>query len=562
MRAKYLLFLSLIGGMFISGIAHANLLRVPTLNSPTIQAAIDAANTGDTVLVAPGTYYENVDFKGKAITVRSAKGPQLTIIDGNHNGPVVNFSDVEGTNSVIEGFTIQNGYNWLGCGITALESSPSIIGNVIQNNKQQIYYGAAIGGDGGSPIIIGNLFRNNATSGQSQSGAVSFIGTSSPFIANNVFVNNAGTAINMSLSGINSPVVINNTIVSNNVGIGVDAQYNPASQIYMNNILADNAVGLNINFYNFYNVPPVWDNNLVFGGKNYVGAPDLTGTNGNISADPMFVDPTNGDFHLQPGSPAIDAGNNAAPFLPAMDFDGGPRVIAGHPNGPAIVDMGAYEFNPTNQVPLPPVITCPEPMTVECGIGVVPFAQVFSPSGNAMTVVWSVDGIAVQTNLVAASNPPVTVGVTASLGALPLGTNLVEIAVTDSASNTASCSTTVTVVDTTPPAIQGASASPNVLWPPNHQMVAVTVNAVVSDNCGPATWKIIRVQSNEPVNGLGDGNTSPDWQILGNHTVVLRAERSGTGSGRIYTITIQAEDAAGNLSTAAVMVTVPKSMGK
>jgi hypothetical protein len=94
-------------------------------------------------------------------------------------------------------------------------------------------------------------------------------------------------------------------------------------------------------------------------------------------------------------------------------------------------------------------------------------------------------------------------------------------------------------------------------------MVTVTVSAVVTDHCGQTSWKIIGVKSNEAVNGTGDGNTSPDWQILGSHTVSLRAERSGNGSGRIYTITIQASDASGNLSTAkSVTVTVPKSQGK
>jgi CHRD domain len=211
---------------------------------------------------------------------------------------------------------------------------------------------------------------------------------------------------------------------------------------------------------------------------------------------------------------------------------------------------------------LTPTITCPAPNTNECGtVAVVP-VTVSDPAGNAMTVVWSLNGVPVQTNQVAASNPPAATSVTFT-GELPLGTNLVEVMVTDSANYSASCSTTVTVVDTMPPVITKAGASPSSLWPPNHKMVTVTISATVTDNCDSTSWHIIQVQSNEPVNGKGDGNTAPDWLIFGNHKVELRAERSGTGSGRVYTITIQASDASGNLSDPkTVTVTVPKSQGK
>ena len=90
-------------------------------------------------------------------------------------------------------------------------------------------------------------------------------------------------------------------------------------------------------------------------------------------------------------------------------------------------------------------------------------------------------------------------------------------------------------------------------------MVTVKVSALVGDSCGSATWKIIGVRSNEPENSFGDGDTAPDWLITGNDTVLLRAERSGRGRGRIYTITLQAEDASGNLSARKrVTVIVPK----
>jgi hypothetical protein len=70
------------------------------------------------------------------------------------------------------------------------------------------------------------------------------------------------------------------------------------------------------------------------------------------------------------------------------------------------------------------------------------------------------------------------------------------------------------------------------------------------------------VSSNEPENGLGDGDTSPDWKITGNLTLNLRAERSGKGSGRIYTITVKCADADGNSSSGNVRVSVPHDQGK
>src|SRR5258708_36117955 len=84
-------------------------IQVPA-NYPTIQSAINAANSGDTVLVDPGTYVENINFNGKAITVTSSNGPVTTIIDGNHNGTVVTFNHSETAAAVLSGFTIRNGF--------------------------------------------------------------------------------------------------------------------------------------------------------------------------------------------------------------------------------------------------------------------------------------------------------------------------------------------------------------------------------------------------------------------------------------------------------------------
>ena len=92
-------------------------------------------------------------------------------------------------------------------------------------------------------------------------------------------------------------------------------------------------------------------------------------------------------------------------------------------------------------------------------------------------------------------------------------------------------------------------------------MVPVTVAVDASDNCD-STCQIISVASNEPVNGLGDGDTAPDWAITGDLTVKLRAERSGKGNGRIYTITVECADSSGNSTTDTATVRVPHDKGK
>ena len=145
----------------------------------------------------------------------------------------------------------------------------------------------------------------------------------------------------------------------------------------------------------------------------------------------------------------------------------------------------------------------------------------------------------------------------------PLGENLVVATAEDFAGNIAVASFGVNVVDTTPPTITAASASPATLWPPNHQMVPVTISVAASDIADPAPRaKIISVSSNQPANGTGDGNTPGDFEITGDLTVNLRAERSGSGGDRVYTIVVESRDASGNASTGSVTVIVPHDHGK
>jgi extracellular elastinolytic metalloproteinase len=122
------------------------------------------------------------------------------------------------------------------------------------------------------------------------------------------------------------------------------------------------------------------------------------------------------------------------------------------------------------------------------------------------------------------------------------------------------CTFNVIVKDTEGPAITGTSASPSKLSPPNHKMVDVTVNYGASDNCSApgAVICTLAVSSNEPINGLGDGDVAPDWIVVDSHHVRLRAERSGKGNGRIYTITITCKDTDGNESKTSMTVIVAK----
>ena len=116
-------------------------------------------------------------------------------------------------------------------------------------------------------------------------------------------------------------------------------------------------------------------------------------------------------------------------------------------------------------------------------------------------------------------------------------------------------------LDTTPPVIENLTADPNVLWPPNHKMRPVAISVEATDDSGeePAC-EITLVTSSEPVTGPGD-TTSPDWIVTGPLSVDLRAERLGSGDGRIYTIEVTCTDEAGNQASSTVEVLVPHDQG-
>jgi len=384
--------------------ATADTIRVP-LDHSTIQNAIDSAINGDTVLVEPGIYIENINFGGKAITVASEQGPKNTIIDGNQTDSVVTFSSEEGNTSILSGFTLQNGKaDFGGGGISIMGSSPTISDNIITNNKAsnglgiEIYFGSPIiqgntiknnsrdgssGGTGGggicilgngsaqilnniiidnvmdsadgggislfaagTPKIQGNTISGNTVSGMG--GGISLVNSSDALIIQNVITNNSaggGGGVSWLVpSGNVGPFLVNNTIVNNDspMGSGIFADGYDAQTLLVNNIVIAKEGQSAIYCGDFNDInPPIFEFNNVYSsqGKAYDGiCIDPTGTNGNISLDPIFVAAKRGDYHLMSSSFSIDAGDNDAPYLPATDFDGYERIWG------ASIDIGSYEF--------------------------------------------------------------------------------------------------------------------------------------------------------------------------------------------------------------------------
>jgi hypothetical protein len=210
----------------------------------------------------------------------------------------------------------------------------------------------------------------------------------------------------------------------------------------------------------------------------------------------------------------------------------------------AVTGTTSGSFNVTVRDTTPPALSLPANIT----------AEATGPNGAAVTYT------ATATDLVDGS-----VAVTcspASGSTFPLGTTTVQCSATDAHNNTAHGSFTILVQDTTPPTIVSIKASPNNLWPPNHVMANVTVTVIATDLVDPAPMStIVSVSSNQPIDGTGDGDTSPDWIITGPLTLQLRAERS-SGIQRTYTITIATTDFSGNTAFGTVKVTVGDGRGR
>jgi hypothetical protein len=390
-------------------------IRVPA-DQPTIQAGVDAAMPGDSVVVAPGTYVERINFSGKAITVVSASGPTVTVIDGSRGGAVVTFGSGEGRGAVLRGFTVTNGGGFSGGGIAVSNASPTIESNVITGNtgcdgiginvnfgspriaKNEISWNVrsgCSGGVGGAGIKVGgasaalieeNVIADNSLTGGS-GGGISLFAAGVPVVRNNVIVRNSVSGVSPAAqgggiwivnqsdalivqnvitgnsagegggvywlvpSGARGPRLVNNTIVDNLAtvagrGSAVYADGFDVNAALVNNVLVAPAgqTALYCGNFNDPNPPRVRSNDVFAGNSPAYGGlcTDQTGFNGNRSGDPMFVAPANGDYRLQAGSLAIDAGEPATD-VPATDLDGEARVVDGDSDGVAVVDMGAWE---------------------------------------------------------------------------------------------------------------------------------------------------------------------------------------------------------------------------
>ena len=143
----------------------------------------------------------------------------------------------------------------------------------------------------------------------------------------------------------------------------------------------------------------------------------------------------------------------------------------------------------------------------------------------------------------------------------PTGNTTNTFMLTNASGNTATCSFNIWVGDFEQPEINDISVNPTILWPPDHRMVPVTIDYTTVDNCGGTITSWLGVYCNELDDGRGDGNTNPDWKIVDEHHILLRAERSAIGSGREYMITITSGDESFNYNWQWVVLTVPLDLG-
>lgn len=319
-----LLVLCAISTMISAGTAEAAAIRLVSTTGADnadcsvaecrhIQFAINQAAAGDTVLVAAGTYVENISLK-TGVHVLSNQG---AIIQSNNGVVQVVDASNTGPGTILEGFVITGG----NIGIVLFNASAEIRRNVIVNNS-----GVQAGGiflQNSSAVIVNNLIRGNT--GSSGAGGIEvFSCPSLVSIVNNTIDGNtmssgfSGQAINI----VNATVLIQNNIVSNHnafpqASIGV---VSGAAPTVKNNL--------------FFNNGGVYVDGS--GPHTIASLNTLPNNGGNIAGDPLYISAGGGNFHIQTGSPAINAGEPTG--APSVDFDGDARPLGGG------VDIGFDEI--------------------------------------------------------------------------------------------------------------------------------------------------------------------------------------------------------------------------
>ncbi len=279
---KKIITILIIGLILLGNAVFATTINIPGDYS-TIQAGIDAASNGDTVLVQPDTYVENIDYNGKSIVVGSlfmttsdTSYIASTIIDGNQNGSVVSFQNSEDSTSVLSGFTITNGSG------TSLGSST---------------YGGGVYCWYTSPSL-NNLTVMNCSASSSGGGIICFYSNSN--LENVTIANNSAADGGGIYCGYSSPSLKNVTITGNSASSYGGGIYCSSSDPTLVNCI-------------------IWNDSpqeiFVLSGTTTVTYSDIQGGwtgIGNIDANPLFCNPNSGDFTLSEDSPCVGTGEGGA----------------------------------------------------------------------------------------------------------------------------------------------------------------------------------------------------------------------------------------------------------
>ena len=313
----------------------------------TIQEAIDAAGPGETVVVADGTYKgvgnKDLNYNGKAVTVRSQNGPDVTVIDCENQGRAAYFHNGEGPGSVLQGFTITRGFTDDGGGVYCDGSSPMLRRLKFVDNATSGYGGAIYAHQNANPLIEDCVLTDN--SADKGGGGLFYKLWSGPKVERTQIVGNTSSGKGGGVCAWDSTGTFENVVVADNTGDGMGGFFfhNCTTQMVNCTVAGNQGGGLEANGKSHTLLNSIfWGNTpleFVFSGGTVAATFSVVqggyGGDGNQSGDPKFVDPGGPDYRLLQGSPCIDQGK--AEGAPPDDIDGVER-----PQGNG-VDIGAYE---------------------------------------------------------------------------------------------------------------------------------------------------------------------------------------------------------------------------